>query len=200
MQHRTPRRCRVLPAPRAHGNGAPAPRRSLRPVEEAGRGGAGPRRVGRAAGAGARYLPPDGNCSSGNKPGSLRGHRGLHFPWRERPRQAARYGSDAVRSRGQSWRAFGGQAVKWGCLFLPFSWCSGGNSSVFLAPLRCAPCLAPVLAFPSPLRELGTSRFRSTGRPPRTGVRGAPFFGRASPAARPVPLWAQPGSPTCATG
>lgn len=59
-----------------------------------GRGGAAG--AGAATRAGALSLPPGGNCSSGSKPGSLRGHRELHFPWKERPRQAARSGGDAA--------------------------------------------------------------------------------------------------------
>lgn len=130
---------------------------SARP-EEAGWGGAGPRRVGGGAGASARSPPPDGNCSSGNKPSSLRGHWELHFPAVAVLRQAARSGGVALSAVG----CRDGERLRGrpGLVSFPFLFVLRQRRLCLLSP-RCRAPLArlPVSAFSGPRSELGASRF-----------------------------------------
>ena len=89
--HNPPQASRTEPESHANPTAQP-PAGQKRGGVRWGRGGleAGPRRVGGGAWARAHCPLPDGDCSSGYKPGSLCGHWELRFPASERLRLTAR--------------------------------------------------------------------------------------------------------------
>lgn len=157
------------------------------------RRGRGGQRRGRAS---PRSQPPDGNCSSWEKPGCLTRHWELHFPVRERLRPVAPYPSVALLAarepgRGRSKREY---------FFPPLCALAVQGALLSLAPLSGAPCPPPRVSFSwAPPGKSGPGNSEAAAAAQHGSVGRAPQ--RPSlPGARPAPPWARAGSPTCAAG
>lgn len=126
------------PAPRADPEKRARPTAQTQPGPRR-RGGAGPWWVEGGARARARCPLPDGDCSSGNRPGSLRVYWELHFPVRERLQPTARYAGVALSAAGsralERWRGRRRREL----LFLPTSPLTGSTGSASPRPTALRP-------------------------------------------------------------